>query len=65
MEKDQCIVEEFRGDTGGSYSQINPYKSPLFDVQIKDVFEKRGSSPYTWLELSHMPPSNLSPIMRT
>ena len=56
MEKSLCAVEESRGNTVGSHPHINPYKSSSFDDQIRSVFEDRGSSPYTWLVLSTIPP---------
>jgi len=56
MEKARCSVEEICGDTVGTYAHVNIYKSVSFDEQIKDVFKRKGQSPYVWMTMSLMPP---------
>ena len=56
MEKSQRTVEKPGGDIADNHSHINPYKSSSFDDKVKDVFERKGKSPYVWMTLSSMPP---------
>lgn len=54
-QKDNGLDEE--GNALWSLEDINPYKDSSFDAQVRDVFEKKGSSEYRWLVLSEIPPT--------